>query len=61
MSDTEVHDEVDRSRGVRKESRQLDVSTSLTSAAGHPRDLYLGGCVEEVCASWSSMIVLRLI
>ena len=48
VSDTEVHDEVDRFRGVPKESRQLDVSTPLTSAARHLRGLDLGGCVEEV-------------
>ena len=47
LSDTEVHDEVDRSRGVRKETRQLDVSTSLTWDSSQTCGLYLGGLVEE--------------
>ncbi len=48
MRDAEVHDEVDRPRGVREEGRQLNTSTPLTPAAGHLGGCYLGGCLEEV-------------
>ena len=49
VRDTEVYGEVDRPRGVREESRQLDVSTPLTSAVGHLSCRYLSRCADEVC------------
>ncbi len=48
VRDAKVHDKVDRLRGVRKESRQLDVSTPLTPGAGNLGCRYLGGCAVEV-------------
>ena len=42
---TEVHDDVDsRPSCIREVSRQIDVSTPLTSDAVHVRCRYLGGC-----------------
>jgi hypothetical protein len=58
MRYTEVHDAVDRSCNVSEKSRNLEVSTPLTSAAGHRLCLYLGGCAREVrefhqCKHWA--------
>ena len=44
----QIPDEVDSPRSVRQVSRQLDVSTPLTPAAGHLRCLDLGRSAEEV-------------
>ena len=49
MRYAKVHDEVDRPRGVHEESRQLDVSTPLTSAVGHLSCRYLSRCADEIC------------
>ena len=48
VRDSEVHDEVDRTHGVGKISRQLNVSTPMTPTPDHQGCQDLGGCVEGV-------------